>query len=1809
MSQEAPCALRGTHVGFSALIGVLSAALLLAGPPEEGSGVFLSAPDTFAFREDGRLRVAVLVRAPEGTAQRRLAGTIYVDLLDAHGNALATDRADIVLDQQPQTVALALDVGEVPARARLRCRFREDVVTVPLSRALLRIPHETTLAVGAELHADSDAFIHCEVHGVRSVTETVPLAAAAVTARLRDITGKQHFLARGRTDAHGTCNLRFRVPIVPPGEGKLEVTTTSALDEQRLVRNVTVLSETRLLVVPDRPVYQPGQRMNLRALLLRPSSLRPVAGCKVTFQISDGRGNKVFQEEVPTSAHGIAAVSFQLADEVNTGEYSIRASVPGHSVVRPVIVKRYALPKFKTELVTDRKFYRPNETVRADLQADYFFGKPLSGARVRVDGKWEGASEPFFTWRGTTDDVGHARWEVPLPPEGPGETKEGPARVHLEVVVTDAAGHQEVIETTCPVSSQPIRVGVIAEGGWLVPELENRLFVVTTYPDGSPASCDVELWRGREARGKPIAKVHTDATGVAELLLTPPLEWLGAAKYRLPQVEVAPDDPAEINFTVQARDRRGEHAQRWLTLACKPVGENVLLRLDKALYRASEKMLVKIQSTANSPTMHVDLVSDGQLVATRELTLKDGTIEEAIELPPSCLGTVDVHASQYTKDSGHKLDSRVIYVHPARELKIAVRPDRNTYRPAAEGTIHFEVTDWRGRPATAALGVLIVDEAVYALHDVQPGLEKVHFTFRSQSGPPGPSPEEDVHPPGDMRGLIRAATAPGDVAVELRKQRLAQALLAGASPDTTLVARTAPALQRQSQLQRQLQRIGQAMLHHVLEGEPFQLADGKGGWKIRPRLLAELVRDGELFASDLTLPTGEALTLADLPRLEPGFTAERLARALTSYRCRQLATFLAAEVVQIVPPGQKAARWVMPEGALERVLKSRVGVENGRDAWGRPFRLVPLAAPRRELCGVEQLEEQDLQSAGPDGKFGTADDVTFTARTGWLLPYWWQSEAALEKKWAAACNPFHADNWRVVYDSTPYVSPNDLWRGGWGGFGIGGLAGVAGFGGGLGGFGGGGFGGGFGGGGFGGGFAGVGGLGGLAGIGGMPRVGGLVGPKGPNPWVDENRVPGPGADEEEKYPAPRVRRHFPETMLWQPELITDEHGKASVPVHFADSITTWRLAATASSVGGGIGSAAAPLRVFQDFFVDIDLPPLLTRNDEVSVPIAVYNYTKGPQTVNLELQPAPWFELIDGKDRRRAVDLKANEVRSVSYRIRAKQVGRFALTVAARGKELSDAVRRAVEVIPDGQKIEQVVSDRLAGDVRHTFDIPASATPGGSRLLVKVHPNILSQALEGIESILQAPHGCFEQTSATVYPNLLVLDYFHRTGSGRPDVRARAEAFLREGYQRLLTFECRGGGFSLWGQGEASLWLTALGIHELTDMGRVFQVDPAVMQRARAYLVRHQWNDGSWSEGGDRLRLTSYIAWALGRSDPHAPEVKKALAYLRKSESKLDTPYLRALAANALACEPEDAVLARLVARLEADRQEGRDGVSCWFASPGQSITFGEGGSLTIETTALAVLAMRRSGKHAATVDRTVRHLARTRTSNGGWGSTQATVLALQALVPAAGDFRKGEPTNFTIMVNGKEVSAGTIDPKNNDLLQQFDLTEHLRSGHNEVVVRPEKKTVSMVQVVARHYQPWERPPREGALQMEIAHDRTRLTLADTVRATLTLRQMGKNGAPLVTAEVGLPPGFNVSSSDFEALVKAGRIQKFEMAAGRVLLYLDGLRPGGMEKFTYTLTPKYPLKVQVPPSVAYEYYTPSRRALAAPVELVVEAGR
>src|SRR5208283_4136253 len=112
---------------------------------------------------------------------------------------------------------------------------------------------------------------------------------------------------------------------------------------------------------------------------------------------------------------------------------------------------------------------------------------------------------------------------------------------------------------------------------------------------------------------------------------------------------------------------------------------------------------------------------------------------------------------------------------------------------------------------------------------------------------------------------------------------------------------------------------------------------------------------------------------------------------------------------------------------------------------------------------------------------------------------------------------------------------------------------------------------------------------------------------------------------------PRLREYFPETLLWQPEILTDRSGRSTVRIPLADSITTWKVSAIASTLDGQIAIANHDLRAFQPFFAELDPPKVLTVGDEIHLPVTVRNYLDKSQSLTLDWSAEPWSSMLGSR--------------------------------------------------------------------------------------------------------------------------------------------------------------------------------------------------------------------------------------------------------------------------------------------------------------------------------------------------------------------------------------------------------------------------------------------------------------------------------------------------------------------------------------------------------------------------------------------------
>ena len=1534
-----------------------------------------------------------------------------------------------------------------------------------------------------------------------------------------DLAGRGATLFNGKLNRHGTTEAQFRFPAGLTGSFNLHYIVETAIGSADVTQPVKLEDKVQILLTTEKPIYQPGQTIHARALALDRGSHEASAGRSLMFEVEDSRGNKVFKKAEQTDKFGVASVEFTLADELNLGTYHLRA---GGSELA-LNVDRYVLPKFKVavEFSGEAKHgYRPGEHVKGTAHANYFFGKAVDDAGISV--KATGIDVAVFeaaSVKGRTDRDGAYRFDLTLPAYFAGRAaNQGAARVLVEATVKDAAGHAETRGEPITVSESPLIVTAVPESGTLIPGLENQVFILTSYADGKPAVADVTA----RFQGNQPQTAATDAGGVAIVHVTP----------------VTGSFPVQI----EARDREGNRISTSVSLGGRGDDDHILLRTDRAVYRAGDRIALKVFSTKGRGTAYIDVVKEGQTILTRDVDLVNGQAELALTATPALAGTLDCNVYMFGRDARQIGDHRLVFVQPSDELKIETTADAGSYKPGDDAHVRFKVTNEHGQGVQAALGVQVVDEAVFALAEKQPGFAKVFFYLEQEAM----KPRYEIHSIG--MGDIVQPVVEGRVE---QRNRAARALFAATemvNPNRfeTEVGRTVPMMKYAEYAGRYRTAFVKQASETLAQTAEFRDAWGTEVKVDHPQWFARTVYLVRSAGPDKRFGTSDDLQVYMERRVDKASAVPTAGRVEVQVEHDRGAFNGMAEIAGTVVDQTGAA----VEGATITATaggRTRTARAN-RDGQ---FTLAGLASGEYEIT---------VSSAG----FRTsARKVKLEARDRAMVTTTLEVGAVAEMVEVAAQQPRFFQ-----------------------------VAGV---------------------------------VGGVAG--GMVGVRAMAAPVNAAVALDLARIHPIAKDASATIggePTPRVRSYFPEALYINPEIITDQNGIASISIPLADSITTWRMALTASTTHGALGSGTSSLKVFQDFFVDLDLPVTLTQGDRVSIPVAIYNYASGRGDVNLRLQPEDWFSLVeDTPEKTLAVD--AGRVGGSQFTIEAKRIGKFKLTLAAKlagGSRRADIVVREIEVVPNGREQTQVFNGRLDTAAEHRVTFPPTAIDGASKILVRLYPGPLSQVIEGMDSLLRMPYGCFEQTSSATYPNVLALDYMKRTKKLTPEIHAKAEGFIANGYQRLLTFEVPGGGFSWFGNAPANKILTSYGLMEFADMAKVHDVDPNLISRTQQWLAAQQQADGSWkpdtqfiNEGAtnrynsDVPRITAYVAWALQTTGYQGPAVEKARQFLAgHMGGKLDSYTLAVLANFAVDYARDRAFTRQVMEQLLDARTEKKD--QAWWTAVETGV-FARGQSAEVETTGLAVQALLKWGEASATAAKALKYIAAKKDANGAWGTTQATIMALRAVLLSTEKGAADVRGTVEVALNGRPIQKLTLTPDNNDLLHQFVVSGADAKDGGTVSLRFDGKGGLAYQIVGRYFLPWDEKPTGEALSIKIDYDRTRLAQNDVATATATVRNNLTRTANMVMVDLGIPPGFDLLTEDLQdykeksADRKSGRLEKFNLTATTAILYFDSVAAGDTVTLHYRLRAKYPVRARTFQSRVYEYYSPEVKAVSKPVQLEV----
>ncbi len=521
-------------------------------------------------------------------------------------------------------------------------------------------------------------------------------------------------------------------------------------------------NQTKVFFITDRPVYRPKQTVQFKAWVAHAkydeTGTSSFAGKTFTVRINNPKGDKVFEKAMTADQYGGIADEFPVPAGATLGAYGVSVDNRGGGNFR---VEEYKKPEFEVTVDAPKEPVSLGEVVNATVKAKYYFGAPVTSAKVKVKvqrsshtanwyprGDWDWFYGPGYWWF-VADYPWYPGWERwhgcmrPVPPWwgrghqmpeivsdteaaiGPDGTfsvaiDTGPAKAlhgdedHKYTVtaeVVDESRRTIVGTGTVLVARKPFQVFTwVDRGHYRVGDTVKAQFKGQTL-DGKPVQGEGKLTLQRvsyDEKNEPVETVvetwdvATDAEGYARQQLKAARAGQYRLSYRLTDAKKHTIEGGYL-FVVRGEGFDGK-GYRF---------NDVELVTDRREYAPGDKVNLLVNTNQVDGTVLLFVrPTNGVYLPPRVLRLKGKCTEETIavvqrDMPNFFVEALTVHGGRV------HTDVREVVVPPEkRVLNVEVTPSEKEYKPGQKGKVKVKVTDFFGKAFAGALVMSVYDRSV-----------------------------------------------------------------------------------------------------------------------------------------------------------------------------------------------------------------------------------------------------------------------------------------------------------------------------------------------------------------------------------------------------------------------------------------------------------------------------------------------------------------------------------------------------------------------------------------------------------------------------------------------------------------------------------------------------------------------------------------------------------------------------------------------------------------------------------------------------------------------------------------------------------------------------------------------------------------------------------------------------------------------------------------------------------------------------------------------------------------------------------------
>jgi len=627
------------------------------------------------------------------------------------------------------------------------------------------------------------------------------------------------------------------------------------------------------------------------------------------------------------------------------------------------------------------------------------------------------------------------------------------------------------------------------------------------------------------------------------------------------------------------------------------------------------------------------------------------------------------------------------------------------------------------------------------------------------------------------------------------------------------------------------------------------------------------------------------------------------------------------------------------------------------------------------------------------------------------------------------------------------------------------------------------------------------------------------------------------------------------------------------------------------------GNAEKSVPVKKPLMVLASLPRVLGPGEEIKLPVTVFAMDKNIKDVSVKVEANDFFQLLEGGSKNVKFSEPGDDVVNFPVRISDKiGIGKIKVTLT------SGSFKAQYETEIDVRNPNPYVTNVLDGIVEagkswsNVFDL--AGMQGTNTAMIEITSMPPVDFGKRLKYLMSYPHGCIEQTTSSVFPQLYLSDVMELSDAEKQKTIENIKA----GINRLGTFQLRSGGMSYWpGNMQEDDWGTSYAGHFMLEAKKKGYTLPNGWESAWVNYQKQQaqrWapqdaRSGNyyWSENDLAQAYRLYTLALAGKAE------MGAMNRMKERSSLSVAAKWRLAAAYALAGQTETA---KSLINKETT-----------FIAPYQSLSYSYGSDTRDEAMIIETLTLLKDKAKAAPL---VKELA-VQLSSENWYSTQTTAYALIA-ISAFSLGETGKSISYTYSFNGKSVSKNTNKSFAKETLQLLQLKgnkiEVKNSGGNMLYVR----VITTGQPKAGN-----ETPANNNISIDVRYtdmvgnyiNVSQIEQGKDFLAELTVHHPGVRGRydELALTQI-FPSGWEIINNRMDAsaaVMNASQPDYQDVRDDRVYSYFD-LQPNTSKTFRIKLNASYLGKFYLPATAVEAMYdnTISARTAGQWVE-VVSAGK